>query len=95
MSDSTVQYVDKTGKLLHRRMNSHQLDIVHCRTDVHIIPVGDYFNGNVHSIVDMTVLVINQIWSHDPCLCEMRESRWIRTLESSHPMGTNPRVESL
>ena len=60
------QYVRETGQALHRRINSHRHDIVHRRTDES--PVAEHFNGDAHSLADMTVMVIDQMRSRDPCL---------------------------
>ena len=51
-------------------------------------PVAEHFNSKGHTLVDMTIVVINQLYSHDSCLCKIWESRWIRTLGTSHPFGT-------
>ena len=87
------QYVGKTGQPLHRRVNNHCFNIVHRRTEES--PVTEHFNDNGHTLEDMTVAVIDQIHSRDPCLRKIRESRWIRTLGTSFPSGMNLRVDSL
>ena len=87
------QYVGETGQPLHRRINSHRFDIVHWRTDES--PVTEHFNSDAHLQADMVVMIIDQIQSHDPCLQKIRESRWIRTLGTSHPLRMNLRVDSL
>ena len=87
------QYVGKTGQPLHRRINSHQSDIKQSRTEES--PVAEHFNSEGHTLADMTVVAIDQLYSHDSCLCKIRESRWIRTLWTSHPFGINFRVDSL
>ena len=38
------------------------------------------FNGEGHTLADMTVVVIDQLYSQHPCLRELQESRLIRTL---------------
>ena len=53
------QCVAETGQPLHRRTNSHRFDIAHGRTDES--PVAEPFNGDSHSIADMTVMVIDEI----------------------------------
>ena len=58
-------------------------------------PVAEHFNGEGHTLADLTVMMIDQLYSHDPCLCKIRESRWIRTLGTLHPFGLNLRVDSL
>ena len=73
---------------LHCRINSHSFDIMHMRTEDS--PVAAHFNIDAHSQADMTVMVINQVHSHDSCLRKIRESRWIRTLETSFPLGNEP-----
>ena len=87
------QYVGKTGQPLHPRIDSHRFNIVHRRTEESL--VAEHFNGTGHTLADMTVMTIDPLYSHDPCLRKMRESRWIRTLVTSHPFGMNLRVDSL
>ena len=53
------------------------------------------FNGDGHTFVDVTIIVIDKKHSYDSCLCKIWESRWIRTLETSYPSGPNLRVDSL
>ena len=72
-----------SAHLMHRKINSHRFNITHKRTEES--PVAEHFNDEGHTIVDMTVVVIDQLYSHDPCLCKIRESRWIKTLGTSHP----------
>jgi len=43
----------------------------------------------------MGVLVIETLWREDPVLRKIRESKWIRALETSCPKGMNLRVDSL
>ena len=43
----------------------------------------------------MAVMVIDKLFSPDPTLWKMRESRWIRDLSITFPRGMNPRVDSL
>ena len=87
------QYVGKTGQLLHYRVNGNHFNIVHRRTGES--PVAEHFTSDGHSQANMVVAVIDQLYSHDPCLHKIRESRWIRTLGNSHPPGMNLRVDSL
>ena len=58
-------------------------------------PVAAHFNIDAHCQEDMTVMVIDQVYSHDSCLRKIRESRWIRTLGTASPLGMNLRVDSL
>ena len=73
-----LQYVGETGQPLHHRVNDHRFKIMHRRTEES--PVAEQFSGKGHTLVDMTIVAIDQIHSHDPCLRKIWESRWIRTL---------------
>ena len=86
------QYVGKMGQPLHCRINGHHFDITHRRTEDS--PVAAHFKTDAHSQVHMTVMVNDQVRSHDPCLRKIWESRWIRTLETLSPSGMNLRVDS-
>ena len=88
-----LQYVGETSQPLHARINGHRSDIVHRRTDV--FPVAEHFNSGAHSVLDMTVMVIELSTSHDPCLRKVKEGRWIRTLETLLTSGMIFRVDSL
>ena len=87
------QYVGETGQQLHCRINSHRYDIRQRRTEES--PVAKHFNSAGHTLADLTVVAIDQLHSHDACLRKIRESRWIRTLGTSHPFGMNLREDSL
>ena len=71
------QYVGETEPELHSRINSHWYDIVHKRTKES--PVTEPFNGIAHSQGDVRVMVIDQLWNHEPCLRKIRENEWITT----------------
>ena len=77
------QYEAGTEQPLHRRVNNHRYSIVHSRADESL--VVEHFTGDRHTQVDMVVWVIDQLYSHDPCLRKIRESRWFRTLGTSYP----------
>ena len=83
----------ETGQPLHCSINSHRFDITQRRTEES--PVAEHFNGEGHTLANLTVMAIDQLHSHDSCLSKIRESRWIRTLGTSHPFGMNLRVDSL
>ena len=87
------QYVGEMGQLLHLRVNGHKFDIAHRRTNE--FPVSKHFNIRPHTLADMSVMVIERARSQDPCLSRIRESRWIRTLGTSFPLGMNLREDSL
>ena len=49
------QYEGERGQLLHCTINSHRYDITHSRTDES--PVAEYFNNDIHSQVNMVVML--------------------------------------
>ena len=53
------QYVGETGQLLNRMINSHCFNIAHRRTEES--PVAEHFNGEGHTLADMTVVAIDQL----------------------------------
>ena len=75
------------GQLRHHRINGHRY-ITH--RNIEESPVVLHFNSEGHTLADMTVVVI-----HNSCLCKTQESRWISTLGTSYPSGTNLWVDSL
>ena len=87
------QYVGETGQPLHHRVNNHRFNIAHSRTEESTL--AEHFNSDEHALSDLTVVVTDQIYSHDACLLKIRESRWIRTLGTSYPSGMNLRVDFL
>ena len=83
----------ESSVLLARCHDGGHHDIAHKRTEDS--PVETHFNHDAHSLSDMTVMVIDLVSSHDPCLHKIWESRWIRTLGTSLPSRMNLRVDSL
>ena len=81
------QYVGKTGQPLNCRINSHRSDNRQRKTEV--FPVAEHFNGEGHTLPDLTVMVIDQLYSHNTCLRKILESKSIRTLGTSHPFIMN------
>ena len=51
--------------------------------------VAEHFHAKGHTLVNMPVVAINQPYSRDSCLHKIRESKWLRTLRTSHPFGMN------
>ena len=68
-------------------------DIAHAKMNDSL--VAEHLNGEGRSLADVTVVAINKICIHDPCLDKIRENRWIRTLGTSYPSGMNLRVDFL
>ena len=88
-----LQYVGETGQQLHMWVNGHRYAIAQQRTEES--PVAAHFNSRTHTESDMSVMVIELARSRDACLRKIRESRWMRTLGTSSPLGMNRRVDSL
>ena len=88
-----LQYMGETSQPLRARINGHQSDITPRRTDVSLIT--EHFYSSAHSVLDMTVIVIELSPSCDPCLQKLKDSRWIRTLETMFLSGLNVWVDSL
>ena len=88
-----VQYVGETGQVLHCRMNNHLADIIHKKIEDQ--PVAAHFSTQRHSVEDMEVMVIDRLWKDDPVLQKNRESKWIRTLDTSYPKGMNLWTDTL
>ena len=88
-----LQYVGETGQPLHSRMNSHRFNISHGRIDES--PVAAHFTSEGHTETDLSVMIIDRCWKEDTILRKIRESRWIRTLETSWPSGMNQRTDGL
>ena len=87
------QYVGETGQLLHCRINGHRYNITHRNKEESHVAL--HFNVEGHTLADMTVAAIDIMHSHDSCLLKIWESRCIRTMGTSYPLGTNIRVDSL
>ena len=87
------QYVEETGQALHCRMNNHRADIIHKKIEDK--SVAAHFSTQRHSVEDMEVMVIDRLWKDDPVLRKNRESKWIRTLDTSYPKGMNLRTDTL
>ena len=87
------QYVGETEQPLNERMNSHRSDITTKNTEEK--PVAAHFNFPGHSVEDMQVMVIDQLWKRDTTLRKIRESKWISTLETYQPKGMNLRRDRL
>ena len=67
------QFVGKTRQSLHYKINSHRFGIMHRRTEVsHVVA---HFNNYTHLEANMTVMVIDQVYNHNPFLQKIQEGR--------------------
>ena len=88
-----LQYVGESGQPLHKRMNGHRFDVTHGRVEES--PVAAHFRSAGHSEADLSVCVIDRLWTDDVIRRKNRESRWIRTLGTLWPRGMNLRSDAL
>ena len=80
----------ETGQTIHC---NNRADIIHKRIEDK--PVVAHFNTQGHSVEDLAVMVIESLWKDDPVIQKIRENKWIRTLDTSHPRGMNLRTDTL
>jgi len=81
----SVQYIGQSKKSLQDRFANHQ-GYVNNRDFSQ--PTGRHFNSRGHSISDMSVVIVEKVFSEDRLLCEERESDFIR-LFNSRAKGLN------
>ena len=74
-------------------MNGHHFDIAPSHVDES--PVMAHFASEDHAKTDLPVMVIDRCWKANAILRKIRESRWIRTSETSWPLGMNQRTDDL
>ena len=86
------QYVEETSQPLQCRINS---PIRHLTSEDWRIPCGGALQQPSTLYGDMAVTVIDKLYSPDPTLRKMRESRWIRDLRTTFPQGMCLTVDSL
>ena len=46
--------------------------------------IGAHFNGPGHKVSDMSVTILEKVWSKDPMVLAVREELWIRRLNSKY-----------
>ena len=88
-----LQYVGETEQASNERMNGHRFDIVNKKIDDK--PVAAHFNSPQHTLEDLQVMVIEQLWKRDTPLRKIRESKWITLLQTYQPLGINLRQDRL
>ena len=88
-----LQYVGELSQPLYMRMYGNQYNIAHWRTEDS--PVEEDFTSRTHKEPDMAVMALELAQSRDVCARKIRESRWVRTLGTSVPLGVNLRVDGL
>ena len=58
-------------------------------------PVADHFKGAGHTMADLTVAVIDQLYSHNACLRKSTGKQVDQNPEDFTSFGMNLRVDSL
>lgn len=81
-----LQYVGETGQSLNQRMNSHRSDIKKVAEDK---PISQHYNLPNHSANDLSVTVVEKIFKDDTWLRRLRETFWIKHLDTLRPGGLN------
>ena len=88
-----LQYVGETGQPLHNRMNGHRFNITHgCINESLVVA---HFTSESHTETDMSVMIIDRCWREGAILRNIRESRWIRMMDTAWPSGMNYRTDGL
>ena len=82
----SIQYVGETENALRVRLTGHQSGINHRRLDR---PVAHHFNQLHHSLKDLTIMIIEKIYREDANFRKLKESYWIKTIETLSPNGLN------
>ena len=71
-------YVGQSQRELKQRFSEHKTSVrMHAKK-----VIGQHFNGPGHSIFNMVVAAIEQVFSKDKRTIEKRESMWIEYLEA-------------
>ena len=80
-----IVYVGETGTTIYERFQNHLTSIRKKKIE----PVPTHFNGAKHSIDDMQILGIETIRRKDIHYRKIRESFWIKKLDTIQPKGLN------
>ena len=83
-----IQYVWETENALHIQMNGHRSDINHNHPDTLVVA---HFKAPGHSVDDLSVRVIEQVWRDDTAYHKKWERWWIHTFRSVTPSRPKPR----
>ena len=81
------QYVGQTEKTLSKRFLQHRGYVNNKKLDK---STGHHFNQAGHSISDMRINIIEKVYSRDPQMREIRESHYIKEMNTFH-RGMNRR----
>ena len=83
----------ETGQPLHNQMNGHCFNIAPGR--INESSVAAHYTSEGHTEIDMLVMIIDRCWREDAILGKIKESSWIRMLDTAWPSGMNYRTDSL
>ena len=78
-------YIGETGTTLYERMANHISTIRNQKND----PIPQHFSSDGHSVADLEWLGIEKLRRNDIHLRKIRESFWIKKLETLEPKGLN------
>ena len=80
-----IVYVGETGTSLYERFQNH----ISCINKDTKDPIPRHFNGKEHSIQDLKIVGIEKIKKQDIHLRKIRESFWIKKMNTLKPNGLN------
>ena len=87
--NSQLQYVGETGRRVCDRFQEHRGSVTNPKQFGTSKPVGAHFQQPGHSVRDMNILPIEKIRSKDPFVRKIRESFYIKKLDTLEPFGLN------
>ena len=85
MKCKELKYVGETGTTLYERTHNH-LTTIRKKQDT---TIAEHFNMEDHRLEDFTIIGIEQIKNKDIHLRKIRESFWIKRLQTLKPKGLN------
>ena len=86
---SGIQYVGETGRRLCDRFQEHRGTITNPTHLGTTKPVGAHFQQPGHTVRDLKIIPIEKIRSSDPYVRKIRESYYIKKLDTLEPVGLN------
>ena len=86
---SGIQYVGETARRLCDRFQEHRGTITNPSQLGTTKPVGAHFQQPGHTVRDLKIIPIEKIRSLDPYVRKIRESYYIKKLDTFEPVGLN------
>ena len=80
-----IVYVGETGVTLYERFQNHISSIRNNKNE----PIPNHFNGPHHELKDLKIVGIEKIRKNDIFLRKIKETFWIKKLQTLIPVGLN------